>query len=272
MTGGGARVALALMNVRVAFDGERGTSTVLAVARGEAPPPFAARIQYNGTGVLKGRWEVLMPGDVEPTEDDLLTEATLPVERRALQRRYTLLDRFEIFLPPTGEAVIPGVDPKRLPHLADGAYKVLLRIEASDDKEADSNTGGGRIAHAGGVAGFPMPVLRYFVGSGESLAALAVDPRALQLIAPAHDQRLGAGDALVFAWVQTEPTPLARLEVEVDGKVAYSALVKAGTGSYAAPPFVRQQLAGKRARWRVVALDARGEPAARSEWRAFAVE
>jgi hypothetical protein len=92
MAGGGARVALALLNVDLRFAGERGTASIAAVHRGEPPPPFAARLQYNGSGTLKGRWEVVMPGDAEPTVDDLLTEATLPVEQRPLQRRYTLID------------------------------------------------------------------------------------------------------------------------------------------------------------------------------------
>ncbi|MCX8115817.1 MAG: hypothetical protein N3D71_12225, partial [Burkholderiaceae bacterium] len=111
MSGGGARVPLAIMDVRLAFlDG--GGATVLALERGTPPPRFEARIQYNGTGTLRGRWEVVMPGDPEPTDEDLLTEATLPVELRARQRRYTLLERFEQFLPPAGEAVIAGPDPR----------------------------------------------------------------------------------------------------------------------------------------------------------------
>jgi hypothetical protein len=272
MAGGGARAALALMNVRVRFEGEQGSAPVLALARGTVPPPFAARIQYNGSGTLKGRWEVVMPGDTEPTDEDLLTEATLPVERRSLQRRYTLLDRFEIFLPPTGEADVPGVDPKRLPHQSDGAYKVLLRIEVSDDKEADSNTGAGRIAHAGGVAGFPMPVLRYFVGSGAAVAEAAAATRSLQLFAPAADARIAADETLTFTWLETETAALLRIEVEADGASALLALVKPGVGRYAAPPFLRATLQGKATRWRVVALDGRGEPIAHSEWRRFAVD
>jgi hypothetical protein len=112
----------------------------------------------------RGRWEAVLPGDPEPSEDDLLTEATLPVERRALQRRWTLVERFEKFLPPTGEVILPGPDPSRMPVSTDGTYKLLLRIEASDDKEATSNAGGGRPGIGGGVTGSPIRVLRYVVG------------------------------------------------------------------------------------------------------------
>jgi hypothetical protein len=272
MGGGGARVALALLNVRLAFEGERGAAPVLALARGEKPPRFAASIQYNGTGMLKGRWEVVMPGDVEPSEDDLLTEATLPVEQRPRQRRYTLIDRFEVFLPPTGDVTIPGPDPGRLPHHSDGAYKVLLRIEASDDKEATSNTGGGALAIAGGVAGFPMPVLRYFVGSGETLIALATSPGALPLFSPAAEAAVVADRPLEFAWIEAREAALSRVEVEAEAKTVLSALVRPGISHYTAPPWFAPGQKGKTLRWRVVGLDAAGREIARSEWRRLTIE
>jgi hypothetical protein len=272
MAGGGARTALALMNVRLEFRGERGTAPVLGVRRGTPPPPFAAAIQYNGSGTLKGRWEVVMPGDAEPSDEDLLTEATLPVERRGVQRRYTLIDRFEIFLPPTGAVTIAGPDPARLPYQTDGAYKVLLRIEASDDKEADSNTGGGRIAHAGGVAGFPMPVLRYYVGSGEAVAALAAAVQTLRPLQPAADARVKADDGLVFNWVEAQAAALIRLEVQADGAPVLQALVKPGASRYAAPPWWLDAQRGQRLRWRIAALSDEGSTIAVSEWQAFAIE
>ncbi len=271
MTGGGARVPLALMDVRLAF-AEAAAGAVLALERGTVPPRFEARIRYNGTGTLKGRWEVVMPGDPEPTDEDLLTEATLPVERRALQRRYTLLDRFEQFLPPTGEAVIAGPDPRRVPHQSDGAYKILLRIEASDDKEADSNTGGGRIAHAGGVAGFPMPVLRYYVGSGAALEQLAAATGTLRLIAPEAEARVKADAPLQFSFASGERAALLKLEVQADGATVLAALLAPQASDYTAPPFVLEANRGKPLRWRVVALDAAGAALAASPWRTVTVE
>jgi hypothetical protein len=272
MGGGGARVALALLNVRVAFEGERGAAPVLALARGEKPPRFSASIQYNGTGVLKGRWEVVMPGDIEPSEDDLLTEATLPVELRSRQRRYTLIDRFELFLPPTGDVTIAGPDPGRLPHDGDGAYKVLLRIEASDDKEATSNTGGGALAIAGGVAGFPMPVLRYFVGSGDTLSALAASSQALPLFTPAADATVSSERPLEFSWIEPQEAGLFRVEVEAETKTVLAALVKPGVARYGAPPWFAPAQKGKTLRWRVVGLDATGREITRSDWRRLSIE
>jgi hypothetical protein len=273
MAGGGARVALALMDVRLAFDGPRGGVTELAVQRGVPPPPFAARILYNGSGTLRGRWEVMQPGDPEPSEQDLLTQATLPVELRARQRRYTLVDRFDVFLPPTGDVLLRGPDPARLPHDSDGAYKLLLRIEASDDKEATSNTGGGRLALAGGVAGFPMPVLRYHVGSGDTLGRLAAggSARAPVAVAPAEGAT-SAGD-LTFSWVDSPGAHMLRLEVRdaAGDNEVLAAFVKPGQGQYAAPPWFAQAQQGKSLRWRVVALDASGAPLAQGPWRTLSL-
>jgi len=271
MAGGGARVALALLNVQMRFEGERGTASIVALPRDEAPPPFAATIQYNGAGTLKGRWEVVMPGDAEPAEDDLLTEATLPVERRPLQRRYTLIERFELFLPPTGTARVPGPDTRQLPRSADGAYKILLRIEASDDKEGDSNTGGGRIARAGAVAGFPLPVLRYFVGSGSDIERLAAASASVRLFAPAALATVKPADVLEFSWLESEPAALARVEVEADGKRSFGAVVRGGSGRYVAPPHFGTQHAGKTLRWRVILLDAVGHELAHSGWQELRV-
>lgn len=273
MGSGGARVPLALLNVRVAFEGESASAPVLAISRGERPPRIAASIQYNGTGMLKGRWEVVMPGDIEPSEDDLLTEATLPVELRSHQRRYTLLDRFDVFLPPTGDITIAGPNPARLPHQVDGAYQVLLRIEASDDREASSATGAG-VAIAGGVAGFPMPVLRYFVGSGEAVSALASGSTLLLLFAPAEGAPVKADEPLAFAWIDGAGAALYRLEVEAvaESKPVLSALVRPGIGRYSTPPWFAAAHRSQPLRWRVVGLDDAGRERLSSGWRPLTIE
>ncbi len=268
MAGGGARVALALLDVRLGFDASQGQSTVLALPRGQTPPPWSARILYNGSGTLRGRWEVVQPGDSEPSEEDLLTEATLPVELRARQRRYKLVERFELFLPPTGEVTLRGPDPALLPVLAEGPYKVLLRVEASDDKEASSNTGGGRLAVAGGVAGFAMPVLRYYVGSPEHLAALdrraATEPSAFSPVPGAVIE-----GPLAFTWVDVAGAALYRVEVQEQDAEVLAALVKPGVSRYDSPPWFVQAQRGKTLRWRVLALDARGNALGHSGWRAL---
>jgi hypothetical protein len=271
MGGGGARTPLALLDVRLAFDGDDRAVTVLALERGQPLPRWSARLQYNGSGVLRGRWELVQPGDPEPDDEDLLTAATLPIERRLQQRRWRLVERFELFLPPTGELMLTGPDPARVPTDIDGPYKLLLRVEASDDKEAASNTGGGRVVAAGGVAAFPLPVLRYYVGSAAALDSLRGTPAALTLLSPAAGAEAGGAD-LRLSWVDPAGAVLQRLEIEADGKPVWSAYVKPGIGHYQPPPFALQAHRGQTLRWRVLALDEQGRTVAHSDWRGLALK
>lgn len=268
MSAGGARVPLALLDVRLTFADARGEATVLAVARGERLPRFEAELLYNGSGELRGRWEVVLPGDPPPREEDLLTEATLPVEARPLQRRYTLIERFSVALLPDGRHVLPGPDPARLPTAVDGPYQVLLRVEATDDKEGQSQLGTGAAAIAGGVAGFPLPVLRYYVGAPDLVAALPQRPPVrIALMLPIEGGRLGEEQPM-FSWVDVDGASLYRLEVEASGERVLAALVRPGVSHYVAPPWLAEKLTPD-ARWRVLAFDARNNVIAESAWRAL---
>ncbi|MEZ5657289.1 MAG: hypothetical protein R3E83_01795 [Burkholderiaceae bacterium] len=270
MGGGGARAPLGLIDVRLNFDDGAQRGSVLGVVRDSTLPRFSADVYYNGTGTLRGRWELVMPGDVEPTTEDLLTEASLPVERRALQRRYTLIERFSLFLPPTGQITIPGPDPEKLRTSVDGPYKVLLRIEASNEKEANSNTGGGRTVFAGGVAGFPMPVLRYYVGTHEDVNRIAEAAiGSVQQFLPPDGATAKADAPLSFQWVDVANGALYKLEVASADEVLLQAWVKQGDGSYLAPPWLRAEHADEPLRWRVTAVDASGRELARSDWRSL---
>ena len=57
LTGGGARTPLALLDVQLAFGDDL---DVFSVERDATLPPVTARIAYNGTGRLRGRWEVVL--------------------------------------------------------------------------------------------------------------------------------------------------------------------------------------------------------------------
>lgn len=275
MGGGGARSPLALLDVRLAFHTQSGDAPILAVARGQTVPRFGATVLFNGSGTLKGRWEVVLPGDPEPSDQDLLTEATLPVEQRAQQRRYTLIERFELFLTPDGKIYVPGPDPSRVPVQADGAYKLLLRIEASDDKEGDSNTGGGRIARSGGVAGFPMPVLRYFVGSPEAITSLGREAalpvtEGVTLLLPEDGVKIARGAKLSFSWLELPNVALYRVEFSNEREVVFSALVRAGAGQYLAPSWLPEKETSLR--WRVQAIARGSGVMAQSAWRKVNIE
>jgi hypothetical protein len=268
LAGGGARVPFALLDVKLAF--ETGTP-VLFMKPDQTPPALYAEIAYNGTGQLKGRWEIVLPGDEPPAARDLLTEATLPVEERGLQRRYTELSRFSVFLPPTGRYTLPGPEVSRLPRSIEGLHMVLLRIEASDDKEGDSNLGaagvGNGVVHAGAVAGFPIPPLRYFIGSAESAPIKAIEGK-LNLLLPENDARLAPDRAIDFSWLQIREAAIYRIEVEdVRGNPVLSALLQAGAGAYRAPAWLKDKATEGRLRWRVIAIDIAGDELAKSDWR-----
>jgi len=274
MAGGGARVPFSLLDVELGFEVDE---PVLFVRTGDRPPPVRARIAYNGTGRLRGRWEVVMPGEELPTSRDLLTEATLPREERGTQRRYTELGRFNVFLQPSSRAyTLPGPDPRRLPTSAEGFYYLLLRIEASDDKEGDSNlasAGGGQgVVNAGAVAGFPLPALRYVVGGDRSMPLDGGAPDDLRLLAPAEGAVAAAG-AIELSWLELPQADVYRVEVEdASGNRVLSALVQRGIGTYRLPPFIRDRAPGGQLRWRVMAIDVTGREIRGSAWRRLAVE
>lgn len=271
LAGGGARVPFSLVDVAVKFDVE---TPILFIKPGEPVPSLSARILYNGTGRLKGRWELVYPGEEVPSERDLLTEATLPLEERGTQRRYTEVSRFNVFLPPTGQYVLPGPNVDRIATTTEGVYLLLLRIEASDDKEADSNLGsagaGIGVVHAGAVAGFPMPPLRYVVGSGSSDLAETTASTRMKMLSPIADAAIAQNAPLDFTWIEGG-VRAAFFRVEVrnqGGDDVHAAIVPRGAGVYHAPSWLLEK-AGTNPKWRVVALDLLGRDVSKTEWRSF---
>lgn len=268
MAGGGARVPLALTNVDLVFKTDDGDKPVTLLAQYSQSPKIGASISYNGSGRLRGRWEVVQPGDIEPTANDLLTEASLPIEQRGLQNRYTVLERFNVFLPPTGRAFIPSPKNNSIPTKVKGPYKILFRVEASFDKEGNSNTTTG-ITQSGGVAGFPMPVLRYYVASeidvNDAFAA-ANTQRGVALISPANNASLAISQPLSFKWKPLLGTKIYRIEIRQNNIEVLSAILKANQTQYQAPPWIFNDV-NKPMQWRVVSQSAKGNTIAKSNWR-----
>ena len=146
-----------------------------------------------------------------------MPEASLPIEERGTQQRYTQLSRFNVFLPPGGRYVLQGPDPARLPRDAAGQYLVLLRVEASDDRENISDlsaVGAGAGAALGGAAaGFPLPALRYVVGGGDNTRN-ASTANSFEPLLPRDGVVIPAGAPIDFAWAASPQAAFYRLEVE----------------------------------------------------------
>jgi hypothetical protein len=262
MTGGGARVPFALTEVELKTpDGE----PILFLKKGEPFPIVRADIHYNGTGRLKGRWEIVQPGEEPPADKDLLTEATLPIEQRADQKRYTTIARFDHFLPPSEKFTLTLENPERLPLTADGQYLLLLRVEAVDDKESDSDLAavgvGPGVVHSGAVAGFPLPTLRFFYGG---------DARTLwqstALLSPGTE---AAVRPVVFTWRELQNASIYRIDLLAGSSVAiFSAMLPANVRVYRAPSWLTDRFAGRSIGWRVTALDDKGQELSRTNTRA----
>lgn len=266
LVGQASRVPLALMDVRFTFGNDQNVGTV--EVGGELPRPKVV-VTFNGSGQLRGRWEIVNPGEELPSTRDLLTEATLPVTERGLQRRYTLVDRFSVFLSPgSSPHTIEGPDPRKLPTAAAGLYLLLFRVEVTSDRETDSNLGdagaGQGIVYSGGVAGFPMPVLRYVVGSAPAIGA----SDGLSLLLPAANATVAHDETLVLSWTGARGTVLYRVEVlDAAGNEVLAATIPPGSEVYRAPSWLKDKATEGLLKWRVRALGPDGETSGVTEAR-----
>jgi hypothetical protein len=255
LTSSGAGVPLSITSVQYQLANGQ---TAPPIGIGETLPRFGANIAYNGTGRLKGRWEVVLPGDAAPTQRDLLTEATLPLEQRGLQRRYTLLERFDLFLQPTGKVFLPGPDPATLPKGTKGLHQILLRIEATDNS-AGGSFNNISVVPTGGVAGFPLPIFRY-----------SIIPKSAQiaLLQPNPDTQVPTGQELRFSWQGIDAASGYKLEVKQSERLIFSAVLSKNTTSYTAPPWLKKTK-GSALSWKVQALKADGSLLVESESRSL---
>ena len=269
LSGNGARVPLSLTEVKLSWGLGK---PVLFVKSGDKLPRFEAEISYTGTGRLKGRWELVKPGELPPEPRDLLTEATLPIEERGTQRRYTEMTRFNLYLPPAGKIVLTGPEVWRVDESLNGLYLVLLRIEASDDKEADTDLAsvgaGAGVVHGGAVAGFSLPVLRYYVSNGSTPIQPAIITGAnLLLLGPENQATLDTDKPVDFTWSLLENAVMYRFEVEDRSDPVISAILPAGVGSYRAPSWFKDKVGNTVVRWRVIAFDQQSNQIGNTEWR-----
>lgn len=144
---------LTFSDVRLVFGRDESGKTEAFYAADETFDVFGAQLNYSGAGILRGRWEIVYPGDRLPSEVDLFPEAGLPISLRLQQQRYFQLERVQTYLSPTGRYFLTGPDPAKLPRNIPGQYLILLRIEATSAGNGLEN----------GRAAFAFPVLRYTV-------------------------------------------------------------------------------------------------------------
>jgi len=269
--GNGAGVPLSLTEVKLTWGVGK---PVLFVKSGEKLPRFQAEITYTGTGRLKGRWELVKPGETPPQLRDLLTEATLPIEERDTQKKYTQISRFNIYLPPTGKVVLPGPEVWRVDESLNGLYEVLLRIEASDDKEGNTNLAavgaGVGVVTGGAVAGFSLPVLKYYVGNGDYSQSVAVSGAGLTLLFPDDRAVLPPDKPVDFKWALIDNATTYRLEVQdLQATPILSAILVGGLDAYRAPSWLKDRVRDTVMQWRVIAFDQAGKQIVETEWRSL---
>lgn len=251
LSGAGAGTSFSLTDVQVGFGVNNG-ALVLSIEPGGKVPPLQAQIKYTGTGRLRGRWEVVLPGDPRPESRDLLSEASLPFEDRGSQQRFTQLSRFNVILPTGGRFVLPGPDPLRIPNKTAGQYLILLRIDDA-------------------VAGFPMPILRYIVGGGDN-TSFAFQASSFTSLLPREGITLRSSQPIDFVWSEMPKAVYYRLEVQdVSGSEVLSAVLKSGVLRYRAPSWFKDRLNSRSLQWRVIALDENGNQVTASEQRHFQI-
>lgn len=262
LSGNGAAVPFSLTNVRLLWDG--GNKTIPFVKSGERLPRITAEIFYTGTGRLIGRWEIVKPGEEAPTPRDLLPQSSLPAEERGTQHRFTEVKRFNVFLAPAGRTLIPGPEDARIEKTVAGKYLLLLRIEAAQDGLNRSNlqtvNAGQGTVDSGGVAGFAMPVLRYYVGTGGDSQADEFNA-ADNVLAPADEIQFTPAQTILFNWPIIAEAKYYRLEIEdLNGAKMFSAILLRDTHTYRAPAGLFADGGNNVLRWRVAAFGAGSKP------------
>lgn len=247
LSGNGAGVPFSLTTVKLNW--QNGEKVVPFIKPDEKLPRITAEIRYTGTGRLKGRWEIVKPGEELPSSRDLLSEAALTPEERGTQRRYTTLSRFNVNLPPGGRYILPGPENWRIDKTIEGMYLILFRVESSDAPDSVSNIGGDSIA-AGAVAGFPMPTLRYYVGNSSNVDIQSITKTDLA------ESEINQPLPIILRWKENANAKIYRVEIEDDGgKKIFSAIVLPPAKEYQLPSFIRALVAAKGLKWRVSAVD-----------------
>lgn len=194
MTGGTARTPLSLTKVELYGDEGPQNPRELLIRVNDAnikAGVVKADINFTGTGVMEGWWEVRMPSDPPIQDIDRFTEGSLSQAQRLQQQRFNRVKRFRLQMPLSGHITLVGPRYRELPVEQPGFYQILLRVQVSKDREALSTFAGipnqPTNLFSGAAAGFPLPVLEYRVEAslgrlnrGEVRPRLVIDGQGAQ--------------------------------------------------------------------------------------------
>jgi hypothetical protein len=257
LAGNAANRPFTLTRVELAFKEGGSRQPVTFVARDGVVSPLAAFIDYQGAGLLKGRWEVVQPGDPEPTALDLTPESELTAMQRIQQKRYTEVGSFEQMTTAGSRLALEGPPPSRLPTAFNGRYLVLLRLESS----RDNNTADANADNPEGVSlAYALPVLTYYV-TEKGAISMSQGPirQTMQALEPTAGSRINKGGVLRLRWKAQEGATLYRIEItDTRGELLFAARIKPAQTAYELP--TKQLGLGQgELRWRVMALDTQGQ-------------
>jgi hypothetical protein len=140
-------------------------------------------------------------------------------------------------------------------------YLLLFRVESAMDGLNQSTVKSANVGQAtidsGGAAGFAMPVMRYYVGTGGAQVDQfnSVDYE----LAPRDLAEFNASQTVVFTWPAVSQVKYYRLVIENGAGVElFSAVLLRDTRSYRAPSWILKEATTDLFRWRVIAVDAKG--------------
>jgi hypothetical protein len=262
LSGQSANRVLTLTRAELAFREGRNAQAVAVVPVDGRVGPLSAVLDYQGSGLLRGRWEVVQPGDPEPTSMDLTPEAALNASQRLQQQRYTTVGRFEQMIGAGSRLTVMGPPANQLPTSTPGRYLILLRLEATPTNTRNDADAPGL---DGGASAFPMPVLTYYVqGASSAQAPLPKAQQPLATIELLPMPRPTEPGLLQLHWKPREQAALYRVEITDErGEQVFAARIKGDESNYQVPTRQLGATPGQMS-WRVMALDAQGQVVARS--------
>lgn len=118
-----------IQSIQLSFGPADVGPNVKFVKPGTALPTFHAYFRYQGTGSVRGRWELALPGEPSPDARARVPEQQMTAEARAAVQRYQLLDTFNITLPALSTHRLPAPDAKKIPRDLVGKYHIVLVLE-----------------------------------------------------------------------------------------------------------------------------------------------